>query len=135
MIARQLDGKVALVTGAGGTMGRAVVRALVEVGAKPSARVQGTPPLTLAVSANCEETVRFLLKSGADVNAADDQGMTALMQAAGWGHASMVQLLLENGADPEARNKQGQTAWGLAAVGQHQEVAEIFRKARESKPK
>jgi ankyrin repeat protein len=47
----------------------------------------------------------------------------------------MVQLLLENGADAEARNKQGQTAWGLAAVGQHQEVAEIFRKARESKPK
>ena len=51
------------------------------------------------------------------------------MEAAAWGHASMVQILLESGADLEARNKQGQTAWGLAAVGQHAEVAELFRKA------
>ena len=34
MIARPLDGKVALVTGAGGTMGRAVVRALVDDGCR-----------------------------------------------------------------------------------------------------
>jgi ankyrin repeat protein len=45
----------------------------------------------------------------------------------------MVKLLLASGADMEIRNKQGQTAWGLAAVGNHAEVAEVFRKAREAK--
>jgi ankyrin repeat protein len=111
-----------------------IVRVLMAGGAKPNAKVQGTPALTLAAAANCEETVQFLVKNGAEVNGADDNdGMTALMEAAAWGHVPMVRLLLDNGADMEIRNKQGQTAWTLAAVGQHVEVAELFRKAREAK--
>ena len=112
-----------------------VVQALMTGGAKPSAKVQGTPTLTLAAGANCEETVGFLVKNGAEVNGTDENGMTALMEAAAWGHASMVKLLLDSGADMEAKNKQGQTAWTLAAVGQHAEVAELFRKAREAAAK
>jgi ankyrin repeat protein len=55
------------------------------------------------------------------------------MEAAAWGHVPIVQALLDSGADMEVKNKQGQTAWTLAAVGQHADVAEIFRKKRESK--
>jgi ankyrin repeat protein len=89
--------------------------------------------MTLAAGANCEETVALLLESGAEINAADDNGMTALMEAAAWGHTPMVRLLLAAGADSELRNKQGQTAWGLAALGNHTEVAELFKKIREAK--
>jgi uncharacterized protein len=110
-----------------------IVTTLLAGGAQPTAKVQGTPTLTLAAGANCEETVRVLVKAGVEINGTDDNGMTALMEAAAWGHTEMVKLLLESGADMELRNKQGQTAWGLAAVGQHAAVADVFRKAREAK--
>nr|QBK92109.1 MAG: F-box domain and ankyrin repeat protein [Pithovirus LCPAC304] len=35
---------------------------------------------------------------------------TALMGAAGWGHADIVQMLLEHGADPNIKNSKGFTA-------------------------
>ena len=42
----------------------------------------GYTPLSLAVSAGHEEAVRLLLREGADVNSADNRGVTALMHAA-----------------------------------------------------
>jgi len=50
--------------------------------------------------------VRFLLERGADVNARDDEGCTALMSAS----LDSVRLLVENGADINARNSDGETA-------------------------
>ena len=45
------------------------------------------------------EKVRSLIDAGADVNAADEDGDTALMNAAWNGHVETVKLLLEAGAD------------------------------------
>lgn len=54
------------------------------------------------------EVVRLLLAAGADVNARDNQGNTALILAAN--DLEQTELLLNAGADPNARNLKGKTA-------------------------
>ncbi len=49
------------------------------------------------------------LRSGANVNARDNDGMTALMQAAGT-NAESVKILLKAKADPNAKDDEGATA-------------------------
>lgn len=61
-----------------------------------------------------EALVRALLAAGADVNAASEDGETALVRAASKGHLHIVQLLLEAGADPNARREDGFNALGVA---------------------
>ena len=59
--------------------------------------------------------VRRLVQSGADVNAAQADGATALHWAAYHGDASLALLLLEAGADVAAANRNGSTPLWLAA--------------------
>jgi|EP01044_Picomonas_judraskeda_P000600 hypothetical protein len=54
--------------------------------------------------------LRALLACGADVDAEDDAGSTALHFAAEFGREEAVQLLVESGADLEARDDTGQSA-------------------------
>src|SRR5262245_63078628 len=73
------------------------------------------PPLIKAVSKGDTATVRALLAKGADVQARDANGRTALMYAAENGDPTTVQALLTNGADVNARDSQGWTALVYAA--------------------
>ena len=57
----------------------------------------------------------MLLAAGADVNNADAGGNTALMQAAGGGHAAVMRALLTAGADPDKANAVSNTPPLLAA--------------------
>lgn len=59
-------------------------------------------------------TVRRLLDLGAEVNAVDDRGWSALMIAAERGHDEVAALLLEHGADPAIAGKDGRRAADLA---------------------
>lgn len=63
------------------------------------------------------EDVREALERGADVNASDVSGKTALHMAAANGHTAIVKLLLVHGAETERRNRAGNTALHWACVG------------------
>ena len=55
-----------------------------------------------------------LLDRGADVNAKDSGGNTALIWAAWYGCVDVVRLLLDNGADVNVKNNFGDSALALA---------------------
>jgi ankyrin repeat protein len=55
------------------------------------------------------KAVKLLLKLGADVNAADDNGETVMHGSAYWNHPKLVQLLADNGAKIAVWNKANKT--------------------------
>ena len=61
------------------------------------------------------ETTKLLLEHHADANAAEYQGLTALMLAAGAGSTDCCEILLENGANIQARDKEDRSAedWAI----------------------
>lgn len=56
------------------------------------------------------QTTKLLVEKGANVNAKDFEGMTALMFAVSNGYLKVVKLLLEHGANLEQKNDFGDTA-------------------------
>ena len=93
---------------------------------------QNWPPLFWAVYRQYEEIVRVLIKSGANVNAADGNGSTALHWAAWTGNYPIVKMLLANGANPTPIDYAGRTPLDWALItgpgGHHQAIA--FSQAR-----
>jgi ankyrin repeat protein len=67
----------------------------------------GSTPLMFAALYGGAESVRELIERGADVNAANEAGATALMWAAD--NAGITRILLEHGADPNAVSRDGFT--------------------------
>lgn len=107
-------------------------KALIELGANVNA-VAGTDRITpimvaasqLAVGESAKEIERrqglrstdiatALVERGANVNAANAHGVTALMIASARGNIPMLGLLLEAGADPNLKSKAGKTAIDIA---------------------
>ena len=88
--------------------------------ARNEMRVQ---PLHAAAAAKQIEIVRLLLDSGADPNARQQAGYTALMECARGGRDDMVRLLLDRGADPSVVNDDGKTAASLALDSGHGALA------------
>ena len=72
------------------------------------------------------ENVTMLLEKGADVNAEDDYGITALMCASENGHTEIVSMLLEKGADVNAECDEGRTALMWASVYGHTEIVSML---------
>ena len=66
------------------------------------------------------------MDAGADVNAKDLVGNTALSEASYGGHTEIVAMLLEKGADVNAKNNDGDTALILASEEGHTEIVKLL---------
>ena len=73
--------------------------------------------------------VRDLLDRGADVDARDRYGQTALMIAAHAGHREVVEALIAHGANLNTTAKYGLSALMLTLVAGHAEVARLLADA------
>ncbi len=88
--------------------------------------------LVTAARAGKSARVRTLLDSGADANAANRGGWTALAYSAARGDSEGVQALLEAGADVDRSNREaarGLTPLTYAARGGHRVTARILLEA------
>src|SRR5262249_39637083 len=87
--------------------GAEIVEMLLAHGAK--ANVRGQWHSTALMSANTVAKVKLLVARGADVEAKDEQGQTALIKAASRGEPEVVSALLESGANVNAGDNKGST--------------------------
>ncbi len=87
----------------------------------------GTPMLSIAVRNDNVETVKWLLKKGADVNAiSEDRGYSALMDAVWRGNKDIVLILLEKNPDVNLISMEGQTMIILAVGAENVEICSLL---------
>lgn len=114
------DGKTALMVAAKGYAMK-IVNMLLEKGAREDTRDRaGNTPLLSAVCASAfpdgmADLVSLLLAHGADVRAANSEGVTSVMLAAKCGNPALVELV-EKGADVNASDMDGTTALMIASL-------------------
>ena len=84
--------------------------------------------VTICMQGNLE-IARLLLEAGANKDAHDRKGNTALTLAAENGHVEVTQLLLEAGANTDAHDRKGNRALTLAAENGHVEVTRLLLEA------
>lgn len=109
-----------------------IVELLLARGADPNAlskNAMALRPLHSAAASGNSRNVELLLKAGAEVNARQHGGWTALHAAAQAGNVEMARLLLAHGADANAANDTGQTAASLAQEKGHTAMGELLRQA------
>ncbi|HXA51200.1 MAG TPA: ankyrin repeat domain-containing protein [Candidatus Acidoferrum sp.] len=94
-----------------------LVQFLLDSGADVNSRGpgEGLTPLASAVNNGAFENARLLLRKGANADARDHSGRTALWYAAVSENSGLITLLLEHGADVNARDNAGRTALMHAA--------------------
>lgn len=91
-----------------------MIGVLIDCGADPNGRFTFRSRMTQTVrtgqvplmSANSAEAVRILVERGANLDAQDASGNTALMWAARWGTEDVVKALLAAGADKTIRRRE-----------------------------
>lgn len=86
-------------------------------------------PLHSAATTGQLEVLRFLVESGAEVDAGDSDRSTALHVAAVRGHPACVAYLIDQGADLAFQDNNGSWSLSFAVAGANLEVAGMLIKA------
>jgi ankyrin repeat protein len=89
----------------------------------------GISALVMACTQDREDLAGDLVRYGANVNAAEQDGSTPIFTAVGIGSGSVTQVLLDAGADVNAINDIGQTPLMVAAKAGSPEVVAMLLKA------
>jgi ankyrin repeat protein len=103
-------------------------KVLLKTGANVNAKGKyfGRRALFDAVRSGNKEMLQLLLDAGADVNARDNEGNTAIMNTYTQATAEIVRMLTNRGADVNAKDKDGNTALISMAVFDNYEVLQAF---------
>jgi ankyrin repeat protein len=72
------------------------------------------------------DAVNALVEAGADIEAKDDNGETALMKASFWGNIEAVRALLAAGADRKAQDHDDRTAQQIAEEIGQMKIVELL---------
>jgi len=110
---------------------------LLAAGADPNeARLVGFPAIFFPVAFRNKELFQAMVENGADVQARDASGSTALMWAAfnEAGDPALVEELLRLGLDPNAKNQAGETALVWASRRGNTKVVTVLEQAGASNP-
>lgn len=83
-------------------------------------------PLHSAAASQNLEIARMLIENGADVDAVQNGGFTALHTAAHNGQIEMIKLLVTAGANPKRKNNKNKTPEDLARENGHIKVVEYL---------
>lgn len=88
----------------------------------------GCPILNMRIHWNLPSIALWLLEHGADPNATDAKGNTALHEAAARGiNGDVVKALIAKGGRKSARNKAGQTSLDIAKARKKTKILELFK--------
>ncbi len=82
--------------------------------------------LAKAASRGDRQRVVELLEAGAEVNARDARGKTALITVAYFGHKDIAKVLIAKGADVNAKDTRGETPLIGAAMSGRKEIVELL---------
>lgn len=111
-----------------------IVQYLISAGADVNAAQTGgnnevgkTPLHNAVIHKNNVGVIRMLIDNGANLNATDENGKTALMGAAFFGGLDAVKLLVESGADTQLKSNSGKTALDTAIMRNRTEMIEYIK--------
>ena len=109
-----------------------VSRILLEDGADPNIKDKwGRAPIHMAIEMNRKNSAKFLIKyPETDVNAQDNNNITALHQCSYYGYLEICRLLVEHRAILDLKNKNGQTPIEIAEEKKQSEIIKLLKEAK-----
>lgn len=104
------------------------LKELIDVGVDVNIRNEhgDTTPLIVAAANGAKHCMEFLLARGADVNAKNDRGITALHNLVDNRYDTYAVWLVMQGADLHAKDKRGFSARDLAHGHMHQDLDGVY---------